>query len=225
MFNQLGGFLPGTLKHHQWVVLTREHAEIVIERAAEALLLWKETWEVAAPDLLNMGEGCSDESVPGVALLLDLDQTERSTGNTWLDLTRLGVEQQCLTYVLWRHCFTESHLDHSENIAKDLDIVMKHGKFRMLTDREFNFFKSALKRELNGYPAVFDTLSIEYLWRLVQEGFMFARKFVKQLRVTVGNGQFPLSAVLPALWDLVDDSNASKRLWTRLSTEGKPRPV
>ena len=26
-----------------------------------------------------MGEGCSDESVPGTALLLDLEQTERST--------------------------------------------------------------------------------------------------------------------------------------------------
>ncbi|CAE7820290.1 BC10 [Symbiodinium sp. CCMP2592] len=216
---------PRILKHHQWVVLKREHAEIVIQRAAEALALWKETWQYAAPDLLNMGEGCSDESVPGTALLLDIDKTERSTGNTWVDLTRLGVEQQCLTYVLWRHCFTESRLDHSENIAKDLDIVFKHGKFRMLTDREFNFFKSALKRELNGYPAVFDTLSIEYLWKLVQEGFMFARKFVKELRVTVGNGNFPLAEVLPALWDLVDDFNASQRIWTRLSTEGKPRRV
>lgn len=216
---------PRILKHHQWVVLKRDHAEIVIQRATEALLLWKETWQYAAPDLLNMGEGCSDESVPGTALLLDLEKTERSTGNTWVDLSRLGVEQQCLTYVLWRHCFTESRLDHSENIAKDLDIVMKHGKFRMLTDREFNFFKSALKRELNGYPAVFDTLSIEYLWKLVQEGFMFARKFVKELRVTVGNGNFPLAEVLPALWDLVDDFNASQRIWTRLSTEGKPRRV
>ena len=38
----------------------------------------------------------------------------------------------------------------------------------MLTDRQFNFFKSALKRELNGYPAVFDALSLEYVWKLVQ---------------------------------------------------------
>ncbi|CAE7158703.1 unnamed protein product [Symbiodinium pilosum] len=216
---------PRIVKHHQWVVLMRDHAEVIIQRAVEALDMWKDTWQLAAPDLLNMGEGCSDESVPVVALLLDVELSERSTGNTWADLTRIGVEQQCLTYVLWRHCFTESRLDHSENIAKDLDIVFKHGQFRMLTDREFNFFKSALKRELNGYPAVFDTLSIEYLWKLVQEGFMFARKFVKGLRVAVGNGHFPLAAVLPALWDLIDEGNASKRIWTRLSTEGKPRQV
>lgn len=42
-----------------------------------------------------------------------------STGNTWADLTRMGVEQQCLTFVMWRHCLTETRLEYSENIAKD----------------------------------------------------------------------------------------------------------
>ncbi len=28
---------------------------------------------------------------------------------------------------------------------QDLDAVLKHGELRMLTDREFNFFKSALQ--------------------------------------------------------------------------------
>ena len=28
---------------------------------------------------------------------------------------------------------------------EDLDAVLKHGELRMLTDREFNFFKSALQ--------------------------------------------------------------------------------
>ena len=36
-------------------------------------------WQ-AAPDLLHMGEGCSDESVPIDALLYDLEQTERIFG-------------------------------------------------------------------------------------------------------------------------------------------------
>lgn len=27
---------------------------------------------------------------------------------------------------------------------QDLDVVLKHGELRMLTDRQFNFFKSAL---------------------------------------------------------------------------------
>ena len=58
----------------------------------------------------------------------------------------------------------------------------------MLTDRQFNFFKSALwpgvkpftiyllraramprKRELNGYPAFFHSITVEYLWKLVQD--------------------------------------------------------
>jgi len=216
---------PRTLKHHQWVVLSREHAEIVVRRAEEALMVWRDSWVQAAPDLLHMGEGCSDESVPIDALLYDLEQTERSTGNTWADLTRLGVEQQCLTYVLWRHCFADTHLDHSETIARDLDIVLKHGKLSMLTDRQFNFFKSALKRELNGYPAVFDALSLEYVWKLVQEGFMFARKFVKGIQVKIGEVLYPLAEVLPALWDTVDDFNASQRVWSRLSIEGKPKPI
>jgi len=29
--------------------------------------------------------------------------------------------------------------------VEDLDAVLKHGELRMLTDREFNFFKSALQ--------------------------------------------------------------------------------
>lgn len=216
---------PRTLKHHQWVVLARHHAEIVVRRAEKALEIWHKSWLKAAPDLLHMAEGCSDESAPVDALLYDLEHKGRSTGNTWADLTRMGVEQQCLTYVHWRHCFTDTRLEYSENIAKDLDAVLKHGQLRMLTDREFNFFKSALKRELNGYPTFFQSITIEYLYKLVQEGFMFARKFTKGMQVKVGDGEFPLDVVLPELWDLVDDQNASQRVWTRLSTEGKPRAI
>ncbi|CAE8656753.1 unnamed protein product, partial [Polarella glacialis] len=71
---------PRTLKHHQWVVLSREHAEIVVRRGSEALRIWRRTWELAAPDLLAMGEGCSDESVPVTALLHDISEQGRSTG-------------------------------------------------------------------------------------------------------------------------------------------------
>lgn len=218
-------FSPRTLKHHQWVVLSREHAAIVVRRAQKALDTWHKSWIQAAPDLLHMAEGCSDESAPIDALLYDLEHKGSSTGNTWADLTRMGIEQQCLTFVLWRHCFTETRLEYSENIAKDLDAVLKHGELRMLTDREFNFFKSALKRELNGYPAIFDSIPIDYLWKLVQEGFMFARKFVKGVKVKVGDSEFSLDMVLPLLWDIVDDFNASQRVWSRLSIEGKPRPI
>jgi len=218
-------YSPRTLKHHQWVVLSREHAAIVVRRAEKALDTWHKSWVQAAPDLLHMAEGCSDESAPIDALLYDLEHKGSSTGNTWADFTRMGIEQQCLTFVLWRHCFTETRLEYSENIAKDLDAVFKHGELRMLTDREFNFFKSALKRELNGYPAIFDSITIDYLWKLVQEGFMFARKFVKGIKVKVGDSEFSLDMVLPLLWDIVDDFNASQRVWSRLSIEGQPRPI
>lgn len=54
---------------------------------------------------------------------------------------------------------------------------------------------------------------------------MFARKFVKGVKVKVGDSEFSLDMVLPLLWDIVDDFNASQRVWSRLSIEGKPRPI
>lgn len=85
---------------------------------------------------------------------------------------------------------------------------------------------------------------------------MFARKFVKGMKVKVGDGEFPLNMaawrqrvmpdrafqpaadsptiaflfrnrpeVMPLLWALVDDFNASQRVWSRLSVEGTPRPI
>lgn len=219
------GVNPRTLKHHQWVVLSKEHARIVVKRAADGLRLWRTSWEVAAPDLTIMGEGCSDESLPVTSLLYDIEKRGHSTGNTWADLTRLGVEQQCLTYVMWRHCFTDTVLENGAPITKELDIVRRHGQIRMLTDKDFNFFKSALKRELNGYPAVFETLELDYLWRLVHQGFMFARKFVKGIRVVVKGRALPLARVLPAMWDRVEQQEAAKKVWSRLSTEGVPRSI
>jgi len=216
---------PRTLKHHQWVVLARSHGEAVVRNAEKALRTWRETWEVAAPDLIAYGEGCSDEAVPITALLLDIQDRGRSTGNTWADLTRLGVEQHCLTYVLWRHCLSDTELDNSAPISRELGIVRRHGEFRMLTDQSFDFFRSALKRELNGYPSVFKRLPLEYLSKLVGQGFMFARKFVPDIEVEVDGRPASLETVLPSLWEGVDETTASQQTWTRLSTEGAPRPL
>lgn len=216
---------PRTLKHHQWIVLARNHAEAVVRRAEEALNIWRESWEAAAPDLINNAEGCSDEAVPIAALLHDLKERGRSTGNTWGDLTRLGVEQQCLTYVLWRHCFGDTELEQSAPIAKELGIVRRHGELRMLTDLGFDFFQSELKRKLNGYPSVFKRMPMEYLSKLVNQGFMFARKFVRDIEVLVDGRTVPLDIALSALWQSVDEKAASERIWSRLSTEGVPTPI
>mmetsp|Transcript_125266 Transcript_125266/g.365875 ORF Transcript_125266/g.365875 Transcript_125266/m.365875 type:complete len:540 (-) Transcript_125266:55-1674(-) len=216
---------PRTLKHHQWIVLARDHAESLVRNAEKGLQIWRESWEAVAPDLTAFGEGCSDEAVPVTALLADIKERGRSTGNTWADLTRLGVEQQCLTYVLWRHCFGDTELNQSAPISKELDIVRKHGEFRMLTDQGFDFFKSTLKHELNGYPTVFKRLSMEYLSKLVNQGFMFARKFTPDMEVLLDSRSVPLAIALSILWEELDEEAASQRVWARLSTEGVPRPL
>mmetsp|Transcript_73820 Transcript_73820/g.171219 ORF Transcript_73820/g.171219 Transcript_73820/m.171219 type:complete len:463 (+) Transcript_73820:189-1577(+) len=215
---------PRTLKHHQWVVLSRGHAHTVVRRAEEALRLWNESWQKAAPDLTYRAEGCSDEAVPVTALLRSLQDDQRSTGNTWADFTRLGVEQQCLTFVFWRHCFGKTELYQGETFVKELDLLWRHGDFRMLTARDFDFFKSPLKRELNGYPAVFDRLRMGYLRKLVSQGFMFARKFVQGIKVEDKGKSVPLESALEKLWGN-PELNASQKIWSRLSSEGVPRPV
>ena len=61
-------------------MLSREHAATVVRRADEALDVWNRSWSYAAPDLLHMAEGCSDESVPIDALLYDLERKEGPLG-------------------------------------------------------------------------------------------------------------------------------------------------
>ncbi|CAE7574125.1 BC10, partial [Symbiodinium pilosum] len=88
----LRGINPRALKHHQWLTLTRRHAAAVVVHAEDALNIYEDAWLQAAPDL-DIGEGCSDEAVPVIALLASLTSKGQSSGNTWTDLTRLGVEQ------------------------------------------------------------------------------------------------------------------------------------
>lgn len=216
---------PRTLKHHQWVVLAREHAVAVVRHGHNALHIWRRSWERAAPDIANMGEGCSDEAVPVAALLHSIEVEGRSTGNTWADLTRMGVEQQCLTYVHWRNCFGNTDLDLREPVTKELMTVMEHGDLRMLTDRDFNFFQSTLKRELNGYPSIFSNMTAAYLSTLTGYGFMFARKLVPDLRVETGTGLLALEDALPPLWAAVDEERAARMVWTRLESAGEPRQM
>lgn len=213
---------PRTLKHHQWVVLARAHAETVVEKAEQGLDIWRKSWERAAHDLSFAGEGCSDESVPITALLHDIKESGRSTGNTWTDLTRMGVEQQCLTYVAWRHCFAGTRLNHSDSMLQELNHVRRHGHIRMITDQDFDFFRSPLKEALNGYPTVFKSLPKEYLEKLAKEGFMFARKFAADFEV---EGDSNLDDVLAYIWGSIDEEEASQRVWRRNSKVGVPRPI
>lgn len=218
---------PRTLKHHQWVVLGREHAAAVASRAAEALDIYEASWLTAAPDVKGFGEGCSDEGVPIAALLRDLEASGRGTGNTWGDLTRLGVEQQCLTYVSWRNCFRGSSLDQS-SIKHDLTKLWAHkGELLKILPGfdggiDFDFLQSPLKRELNGFPYAFEEVDLAYLKSMLNEGFMFARKFSPGAQVKTPEGLRPLEQVLPALWSKVDEKKAQTLVWRHLETSGRP---
>lgn len=180
---------PRTLKHHQWAVLARSHAVAVVRNAAAALDIYQDVWTQAAPDITSMGEGCSDEAVPIIALLHDLDVRNSSTGNTWTDLTRLGVEQNCLTYVRWRNCFGGTELDlrnvvgETATLFKNYDELGSIVKGLIRPKLSLDFMKTNLKREMNGFPHAFSNIDENYLRSMVNQGFMFARKFHVGLEV------------------------------------------
>eukprot|EP00927_Polykrikos_kofoidii_P051970 TRINITY_DN4573_c0_g1_i1.p1 TRINITY_DN4573_c0_g1~~TRINITY_DN4573_c0_g1_i1.p1 ORF type:complete len:513 (-),score=100.10 TRINITY_DN4573_c0_g1_i1:47-1585(-) len=219
-----------TLKHHQWVVLSREHGVTTVKYARQALEKWGTAWRKAAPDIANMAEGCSDEAVPGTALLMDVDARNASTGNALKDLEKIGVTQQCLTLVQWHNCFrgTELELPDGEqmNRAEEATFLYRHihELFRFLKPGDYDWLESPLKRDTNEFPHSFEKTTMAYLKLAVQHGFMFARKFPRGLEVLDEKGKrrsFP--EVLPALWDTVDEAVARQRIWTRNGFSGKPK--
>lgn len=229
----LRGINPRAMKHHQWAVFNRAHAKMIIQYAKEALHIYEDVWLQAAPDIKNIAEGCSDEAVPLIALLHALDAKNQSTGNTWLDLTRLGVEQNCLTFVRWRNCFVGTQLDLSEPLA-DVRTLWKNAH-EVLDVNNIDLQKSGLKRGLNGFPHAFDNITGTYLETLMNTNFMFARKFHTEAQVLETNpdsllGVFsyspvearPLAEALPRLWSQLRPDRAA---WSRLEYSGKPGPL
>ena len=158
-------------------------------------------------------------------------------GNTWLDLTRLGVEQNCLTFVRWRNCFVGTQLDLSTPLA-DVNALWKNIDEVLGVDN-IDLQKSELKRELNGFPHAFDNITGIYLETLMEQNFMFARKFHTGAQVDYGTefGVFsrgagevpveprPLAEVLPRLWSRLDLHKAQMSPWSRLESSGKPGPL
>eukprot|EP00931_Biecheleriopsis_adriatica_P114661 TRINITY_DN90582_c0_g1_i1.p1 TRINITY_DN90582_c0_g1~~TRINITY_DN90582_c0_g1_i1.p1 ORF type:complete len:513 (-),score=98.17 TRINITY_DN90582_c0_g1_i1:148-1617(-) len=240
---------PRTLKHHQWAVLARSHAAAVVRQASGALDVYQKVWTQAAPDVVA-GEGCSDEAVPLIALLHDLDVQKKSTGNTWTDFTRLGIEENCLTYVRWRNCFGGTELSLRE-FGRELGSFVKNRNEVMqgFLNPDFNFMATKLKRELNGFPHAFSEITEAYLRSMVSQGFMFARKFNPDVRVTLTEPQkskgwripfirrskedekaaeprkdvtVGLEELLPKLWAEVNAEKAQAATWSRLQSDGAP---
>lgn len=221
-----------TPKHHQWVVLAREHAEIVVRRASDGLERWGDTWRQAAPDVGNMAEGCSDEAVPAAALLLEIESRNASTGNVSRDLENIGVKQQCLTLVQWHNCFrgTDLQLPDGEEMtrAQEVGFLYEHSgeMLKFFKPSAYDWLNSPVKKNTNEFPHSFHNTTLSYLKTAVQHGFMFARKFPPGIRIIDEKGNVvKLSDVLPALWDIVDEAVAPQRVWSRTSFAGMPAAV
>eukprot|EP00928_Gymnodinium_smaydae_P047134 TRINITY_DN31440_c0_g1_i2.p1 TRINITY_DN31440_c0_g1~~TRINITY_DN31440_c0_g1_i2.p1 ORF type:complete len:443 (-),score=44.90 TRINITY_DN31440_c0_g1_i2:128-1456(-) len=215
-----------TPKHHQWIVLARRHAKIIINRALAAIDLYESSWRLTAPDLVHSGDSCSDEGAPVAALLYDLAVDGLSTGNTWADLARLGVEQQCLTFVNWRNCLAGTKYD-SESMISDmwaLSSYLTETVSLIYKGVAFDFAQSDLRVALNGFPRLFSSVDVTYLENLVQDGFMFARKFSDDPVVTTNDKTLSLLNVLPQLWDTVNERLAQESVWSRLGLNGMPSP-
>lgn len=190
------------LKHHQWVVLSRQHAFTFVENAESAINMTYAT-------LQKVDAGCcSDELAVAIALLPDQAAKDPPTAQSALHekLEEIGVERACLTWVSWYDLLNGTPLDLA-------------------------WWYAALNGpSLNGAPHHFGppeedpTVKLSYLEKLVtQEGFMFGRKFNSGCLVDVGTHQLPLSTELSRLWDQVIAEKVSSRVWWRLDAEGAPK--
>ncbi len=92
--------------------------------------------------------------------------------------------------------------------------------------------KSALKRELNGFPHAFSNITESYLETLVSQNFMFARKFHPGAYVSEDYGwdngwlygpnkKEALTEALPKLWSK-HQAKAQKSQWSLLEFDGRP---
>mmetsp|Transcript_56073 Transcript_56073/g.133559 ORF Transcript_56073/g.133559 Transcript_56073/m.133559 type:complete len:439 (-) Transcript_56073:63-1379(-) len=85
------------VKHHQWAIFSREHAEILVnERAVTAARSTFLRHYIGMP-------ACSDEVMPLLILLAHYDQKFTD----WKSLEPLGIHQQCPIFAFWNGCYHE----------------------------------------------------------------------------------------------------------------------
>lgn len=178
----------------------------------------------AAPDAPH--DGCSDEGVPIIALLLSQEDPSQ---DVWADLERLGVIPECTTFVGWRHCFANTVFNLDKPIIHDVKAILEEVTFDDILhpNKKGNDegFMNKLKHKLNGFPTYFDQVELDYLASLTEHGFLFGRKFNRGASVTEkGRGEQPLTEVLPLLWEHTDrDPEHSHALrWRTLDAAGAP---
>jgi len=163
------------LKHHQWVILSRRHAEIVFtEYGRRALERFNELREIKE-GMYSDPKMCSDEAVPSLALieyakdvgLLKQSQTENDAVAVFNALEELGVEQRCTTFVYWDQCLTGTPFDLGRNYTTEIGMT-----------EEF------------AHPFPLENLEPTWLKSLVDApSLLFARKFRANATIKDVNGE------------------------------------
>lgn len=185
-------------KHHQWIVLARQHADMVVRNALTAYDVWLPSYLASEP-----GAGCSDESVPATALLLGLGPGL----DVRKDLRRMGVHNSCLTFTAWHECLAGTDLNPRWSNDYDTQICLST--------------QPDPSPSHNVWPRAFCDIDADYFRRLAAEGFMFARKFEIGSTVKDGLQSMPIEDVLPALWDQINETTAAQHTWSRLDFSGR----
>jgi hypothetical protein len=219
---------PLVRKHHEWFVMSREHAAIAVRRGSQTLDSYYNAVRQAAPDWASDGEGCSGEAIGLHTLVSDLHAQGRSSGDYLDDLKLAGVEQRCLTFCHWHGCMI-GHKLNRDNDWKFLARALTSSPLyiiQFLTGRDIDMVDNPMQKSFNSFPYEFKTaIEMEYLQELAEHDFMFARKFYGTTQVLMANGsREPLADVLPGVWRHVDEAGRPASPWARLKNPDLPLP-
>ncbi|KNC84344.1 hypothetical protein SARC_03424 [Sphaeroforma arctica JP610] len=106
-----------TLKHHQWIVLRRDHAKVVLYEKGQSSLDYYSGVRNDVARKFDDPKMCSEETVPSLALIQKAKDSygtindDSRSEDVFAGLEKLGVEQRCTTFVYWAKCFDNSPFD------------------------------------------------------------------------------------------------------------------
>mmetsp|Transcript_64792 Transcript_64792/g.140612 ORF Transcript_64792/g.140612 Transcript_64792/m.140612 type:complete len:467 (+) Transcript_64792:171-1571(+) len=204
-----------TMKTHNWMVISREHATTIVNSAILGLNQFKETHQKSPRDVQALA-GCSDEYGPLTTLLADYKQAGKSSEDPRADLKAMGVEFHCTTLALWRACVRNTPISTSWGHSKSSGLLSN------LLQRMMGG-KNVSAEDDGDFPHQFDQVDYHYLEHIVtKERFLFARKFKSSSKVLMDGTSKELQDVLPALWKMPGDPSRESRVWPTLDILGRP---
>ncbi|KNC85338.1 hypothetical protein SARC_02485 [Sphaeroforma arctica JP610] len=168
-----------TLKHHQWIILSREHSQTVLYEQGRQSLNYYDSLRALKDGVYNDPQMCSDETVPSLALILKAKAEKKIVrdvpANVFNGLSSIGVEERCTTFAYWARCLQRTPFDLGE-------------KFE------------ARQGEL-WHPLSMSGIPEDYLIMLVNEpSLLFGRKFNEGAFVTTNNGStINVADILPKI--------------------------